>query len=66
VADELLDLLSTAVVLVDAGGAVASLNHAAADLLATSPAAARGRPLAALVADGAAIEALLARCRAGE
>ena len=65
-ADGLLDLLSTAVVLVDAGGAVTSLNQAAASLLATSPASAKGRPLAALVADGAALEALLARCRAGE
>jgi two-component system, NtrC family, nitrogen regulation sensor histidine kinase GlnL len=66
VADEILDLLSTAIVLVDARGNVAWLNHAAADLLATSPASAKGRPLAALVADGESIEALLARCRAGE
>lgn len=65
-ADEILDLLATAIVTVDARGTVAWLNHAAADLLATSPAAANGRPLAALVADGAAIEALLARCRASE
>ncbi len=65
-AEDILDLLSTAVVVVDARGHVASLNHAAADLLATSPAAAKGRPLAALVADGEAIEALLSRCRASE
>jgi two-component system, NtrC family, nitrogen regulation sensor histidine kinase GlnL len=66
VADEILDLLATAVVVVDARGNIASLNQAAGGLLATSPAAASGRPLAALVADGAAIEALLARCRASE
>jgi two-component system nitrogen regulation sensor histidine kinase GlnL len=66
VAEDILDLLSTAIVVVDARGHVESLNHAAADLLATSPAAAKGRPLAALVADGEAIEALLSRCRAGD
>lgn len=65
-ADDILDQLSTAIVVVDARGHVASLNHAAADLLATSPAAAKGRALAALVADGEAIEQLLARCRASE
>ena len=65
-AEDLLDLLSTAIVVVDVHGDVAWLNHAAADLLATSPAAAKGRPLAALIADGGAIEALLARCRASE
>jgi two-component system, NtrC family, nitrogen regulation sensor histidine kinase GlnL len=66
VADDILDLLSTAIVVIDARNDVAWLNHAAADLLATSPAAAKGRPLAALVSDGDAIEALLARCRASE
>ena len=50
----------------DARSNVLALNQAAADLLATSPAAARGRPLATLVADGAAVEALLARSRATE
>ena len=65
-ADDLLDLLATAIVLVDARGEVAWLNQAAADLLATSPIAAKGRPLAALVSDGEAIDALLARCRASE
>ena len=62
----ILDLLATAILVVDARSQVVSLNHAAADLLATSPAAAKGRALPSLVADGAAIEALLARCRAGE
>ncbi len=62
----ILDLLATAILVVDANSQVVSLNHAAADLLATSPAAAKGRALPSLVADGAAIEALLARCRAGE
>ncbi len=65
-AEEILDLLATAVIVVDARGGIASLNHAAADLFATSPAAAQGRPLAALVADGPAFEALIARCRASE
>ncbi|HEY8266459.1 MAG TPA: histidine kinase dimerization/phospho-acceptor domain-containing protein, partial [Steroidobacteraceae bacterium] len=62
----ILDLLATAILVVDANSQVVSLNHAATDLLATSPAAAKGRALPSLVADGAAIEALLARCRAGE
>jgi two-component system nitrogen regulation sensor histidine kinase GlnL len=65
-AASLLDLLSTAVLVVDARGEVLELNQAAADLLATSPAAARGRPLAALVEGGAAIEQLVARSRASE
>ena len=62
----ILDLLATAILVVDAQSQVVSLNHAATDLLATSPAAAKGRALPSLVTDGAAIEALLARCRAGE
>jgi two-component system nitrogen regulation sensor histidine kinase GlnL len=62
----ILDLLATAILVVDARSNVLALNQAAADLLATSPAAARGRPLATLVADGAAVEALLARSRATE
>jgi two-component system nitrogen regulation sensor histidine kinase GlnL len=66
VADDLLDLLSTAIVVVDARDDVAWLNHAAADLLATSPAAAKGRPFAALLSGGDAIDPLLARCRASE
>ena len=39
------------------------LNTAAADLLAISPAAARGRRLASLVANGGALEALIVRSR---
>ncbi len=62
----ILDLLATAVLIVDARSNVLALNQAAAGLLATSPAAARGRPLATLVADGAAIESLLARSRTSE
>ena len=62
----ILDLLATAILVVDARSHVVSLNHAATQLLATSSAAAKGRGLPSLVADGAAIEALLARCRAGE
>jgi two-component system, NtrC family, nitrogen regulation sensor histidine kinase GlnL len=62
----ILDFLATGILVVDERSNVLALNQAAADLFATSPAAARGRPLAALVADGAAIEALLARSRASE
>ena len=62
----ILDLLATAILVVDAHSQVVSLNHAATDLLATSPAAAKGRALPSLVTDGAAIQALLDRCRAGE
>ena len=62
----ILDLLATAILVVDARSNVLALNQAAADLFATSPGAARGRPLAALVADGAAIEQLLARSRGSE
>ena len=49
---------------VDAHGHVAWLNAAAADLLATGRAAATGRRFASLVADGDALEALVARSRA--
>jgi two-component system nitrogen regulation sensor histidine kinase GlnL len=62
----ILDFLATAILVVDARSNVLALNQAAADLLATSPAPARGRPLATLVADGAAVEVLLARSRASE
>ena len=57
------DLLATAILVVDARAHVAWLNAAAADLLATSPAAARGRRFATLVVDGAALESLIARSR---
>jgi len=59
-----LDLLATAVIIVDAGGVVRWLNAAAGDLLATGPAAARGRRLATLLADGGRLDSLLVRCRA--
>jgi len=58
------DLLATAILVVNARSEVAWLNQSAAALLATGPAAALGRPLAALLADAAPIEALLARSRA--
>ena len=59
----ILDLLTTAILVVDARSNLVWLNQAAADLLATGLAAARGRTLASLIVDGAAIEALLARSR---
>jgi two-component system nitrogen regulation sensor histidine kinase GlnL len=59
----ILDQLTTAVIVVDAEDRVSWLNVAAADLLATGQAAARGRGLATLVQDGRAIEALVARSR---
>lgn len=59
----MLDLLTTAILVVDPHSNLTWLNLAAADLLATSPATALGRALASLVVDGAAIEALLARSR---
>jgi len=57
------DLLATAILVVDARSEIAWLNQAAAALLATSQAAARGRRLATLLADAAALDALLARSR---
>ncbi len=51
------DLLATAILVVDARSEVAWLNQAAAALLATSPGAARGRPLATLIADADVIDA---------
>jgi two-component system nitrogen regulation sensor histidine kinase GlnL len=57
------DLLTTAILVVDERSEVAWLNQAAAALLATSQASARGRRLAALLADATAIDALLARSR---
>ena len=59
-----LEQLATAILAVDAGAVVRWFNPAAADLLAVSPAAARGRRLGSLVADGAALESLVARSRA--
>jgi two-component system nitrogen regulation sensor histidine kinase GlnL len=59
-----LDLLATAIVVVDARGIVSWLNAAAADLLAVGPAAARGKRFASLLADGAQAAALIERSRA--
>jgi two-component system nitrogen regulation sensor histidine kinase GlnL len=61
---QILDQLATAVIVIDARDAVSYLNAAAADLLAASPAAARGRRFASLFADGAQVESLVARSRA--
>ena len=63
-AGSLLDLLATAILVIDVSGRVRFLNAAAGDLLAIGPAAAHGRPLASLLADGAQIESLILRSRA--
>jgi two-component system nitrogen regulation sensor histidine kinase GlnL len=60
----ILDLLATAILVVDARDCVGWLNTAAADLLAVGPVAARGRRLASLLAIGGEIESLVARSRA--
>jgi len=60
-----LDLLATAILVVDSRDGVRWLNAAAADLLAIGPATARGRRFGSLLAPGDAIEALVARSRAG-
>jgi two-component system nitrogen regulation sensor histidine kinase GlnL len=60
----LLDVLATAVIVIDPGGLVCYLNAAAGDLLAIGPATARGRPLASLLVDGAQVESLILRSRA--
>jgi len=62
-AREILDLLSVAVALVDARGHTLWLNAAAADLLAIGRGAAAGRRFSSLIADGAALEALIERSR---
>ena len=59
----ILDLLATAVLVIDCAGIVRFLNAAAGDLLAIGSAAARGRRLASLLVDGAQIEALILRSR---
>lgn len=57
----ILDQLATAILVVDAGVTARWLNAAAADLLAVSPAAARGRRLGSLVANSGQLEVLVAR-----
>ncbi|HUG04195.1 MAG TPA: nitrogen regulation protein NR(II) [Steroidobacteraceae bacterium] len=57
----ILDQLAIAILVVDTGSAVRWLNAAAAELLAISPDAARGRRLGSLVANGRQLEALVAR-----
>ncbi len=61
----ILDQLATAILVIDPRNCVSYLNAAAADLLAVSPAAARGRRFGSLLADGRQIESLIARSRAG-
>ena len=60
----LLDALATAILVIDATGRVRFLNAAAGDLLAIGPAAAQGRPLASLLADGTQVDSLILRSRA--
>ena len=60
----LLDMLATAIIVIDAGGLVCFLNSAASDLLAIGTGAARGRRLASLLVDGAQIASLILRSRA--
>lgn len=59
----ILDLLATAILVVDARDCVSFLNAAAADLLTVGPATACGRRFASLLSDGAAIETLIVRSR---
>ncbi len=63
-AGTVLDAMATAVIVVDGGDRISWLNAAAGNLLATGPAAARGRPLASLLTDGAQFDSLILRSRA--
>ena len=58
---DLTDALTTAVLIVDARGAIHFLNSAAQSLLAVGRSQARGRPLAELVRDAGPIEAVILR-----
>lgn len=60
---ELPDLLAIAIIVVDASGQVVWQNAAAASLLAVGLPAARGRPLATLLAAGERVDALIDRAR---
>lgn len=60
----ILDLLATAILVVDARDCISYLNAAAADLLAVGPATARGRRFASLLSNGGQIESLIVRSRA--
>jgi two-component system nitrogen regulation sensor histidine kinase GlnL len=60
----LLDLLATAILVIDADGLVRYINSAAGDLLAIGTGAARGRRLASLLVDGEQIASLILRSRA--
>ena len=61
VPSDLLDALTTAVLIVDAVGAVHFLNNAAQSLLAVGRAQAKGRLLAELVRDAGPLEAVIHR-----
>ncbi|MGB5132193.1 MAG: PAS domain-containing protein, partial [Steroidobacteraceae bacterium] len=63
-AGALFDLLTTAIVVVDADGNVRFLNAAAGDLLAIGRASARGRRFASLLVEGAQVDSLILRSRA--
>jgi two-component system nitrogen regulation sensor histidine kinase GlnL len=64
-AGQLLDLLATAVLVVDERCRVLHLNVAAEDLLAASLATARGKRVADLVVGGDKLESLVVRARVG-
>lgn len=58
---DLTDALTTAVLIVDARGAIHYLNGAAQSLLAVGRSQARGRPLGELIRDAAPLEAVILR-----
>jgi two-component system nitrogen regulation sensor histidine kinase GlnL len=62
----ILEQLATAVLVASKQDGILWLNSAALDLLSLSPATALGRPIGALVTEGASLEALIARSRDGE
>lgn len=62
-AGELLEAMATAVLVIDGEGRISWLNSAAGVLLATGPAAARGRRVVELVTDGGYVESLAQRAR---
>jgi two-component system nitrogen regulation sensor histidine kinase GlnL len=65
VAGGLLEALVTSVLIIDARGAVEYLNAAAQNLLAAGRNQARGRQLAELIRDAAALETIVTRARLG-
>jgi len=65
-AGRLLEAMATALIVIDGRGRITWLNAAAGDLLVAGPAAARGRRLAELLADGGHAESLVARARVSD